>query len=507
MDEPNAKHPEHEEIIQPVRPRIDDASSLPPLATRPGDERRTMWPVAAVLAVLLVVVLGVFLLLPDWVADQEQQQAAEPAEPVEVLPGTPAEPVLSAEEVEQLRAQAEALLASLLPQQARLGELSAPSWGEETWIEYEESARAGDDAYLANDFQDAVPAYARALEVGEVLLARSASIIDAAVRAGSAALEAGNATLAAEQYRLVLEIEPENATARRGLERAERLPEVLRLTRHGETSERDGALEDAASAFRDALVIDSDWEPARSALATVQQRLQNRGFEGFMSQGFSALGEDDFDEALERFTAALAVRPGSEEAMAGKLQAEQGQRLDQIALLEARAIVAEAAERWARAIEFYESALETDATLIFAQEGLERARRRGDLDSKLAYLLENPSLLFDDTILADAQTLLADAQSVTESGPRLTEQSAELERLLRLASTPIPIELQSDEQTEVTVYRVGVLGTFAQTTLELRPGTYTAIGSRDGYRDVRETFTILPGRPLEPVRVECSEPI
>ena len=103
--------------------------------------------------------------------------------------------------------------------------------------------------------------------------------------------------------------------------------------------------------------------------------------------------------------------------------------------------------------------------------------------------------------------MLADAQGVGEAGPRLTEQSAELERLLRLASTPIAIELQSDELTEVTVYRVGELGTFAQTTLELRPGTYTAIGSRDGYRDVRQTFTILPGRPLEPVRVECSEPI
>ncbi len=507
MDETNTQHPEHEEIIRPVKPQIQNARSLPPLAAQPGDERRALWPVATVLSGLLIVALGVVFLLPRWVAEQQAQQAAEPADPVEVVPEAPAEPVLSAEELEQLRVQAEALLADLLPQQARLGELSVESWGEETWEEYEAAARAGDDAYLANDFQDAVPAYTRALEIGEVLLGRSVSIIDSALEAGRAALEAGDSVLAAEQFRIVLEIEPENATARHGLERAERLPEVLRLTRQGDNLERDGALEDAASAFRDALAIDPQWLPARSSLANVENRLRNREFDDLMSQGFSALAEEDYDDALERFTAALALRPSSDEAMAGRLQAEQGQRLDQIALIEARAIVAEATERWARAIEFYESALEMDETLVFAREGLERARRRGDLDSKLAYLLQNPNLLFDDTVLADAQVLLGDAQSIAEPGPRLTEQSAELERLLRLASTPIEIELQSDGLTEVTVYRVGKLGTFAQTTLELRPGTYTAVGSRDGYRDVRETFTILPGRPLEPVRVVCSEPI
>jgi len=89
----------------------------------------------------------------------------------------------------------------------------------------------------------------------------------------------------------------------------------------------------------------------------------------------------------------------------------------------------------------------------------------------------------------------------------LAEQTDELARLIKLASTPIAIELESDELTEVTVYRVGPLGAFAQTTLELRPGTYTAIGSRDGFRDVRTTFTILPGKSLAPIRVACIEPI
>ncbi|HSG65489.1 MAG TPA: hypothetical protein VLD39_10825, partial [Gammaproteobacteria bacterium] len=164
-------------------------------------------------------------------------------------------------------------------------------------------------------------------------------------------------------------------------------------------------------------------------------------------------------------------------------------------------------ELWDQAIAQYEAALGEDQALVFAQQGLARARARADLDSKLSHLLSNPNLLFDDGVLADAGTLLADARGVTDPGPRLTEQTSELDRLLRLASTPVSVELESDQLTAVTVYRVGPLGTFARRTLELRPGTYTAVGSRDGFRDVRATFTVLPGRALEPVRIACVEPI
>ena len=92
---------------------------------------------------------------------------------------------------------------------------------------------------------------------------------------------------------------------------------------------------------------------------------------------------------------------------------------------------------------------------------------------------------------------------MTPAGPRLGEQVEALEALLRLATTPLPVQLQSDEQTEVTLYRVGRLGQFLVKDVELRPGAYTAVGSRPGYRDVRRTFTVLPGQRLDPIRVEC----
>ena len=505
MEDSAPQNPSHEETIVPVRPGLKGAK---PVAPREERSMVTRTPILGIsLGALLVVAAVVIFVLPDWVAEQQSQEpVTEVVEPAEVLV-EPAGPVLTAEELEALREEAERLLALLLPQQARLDAQTVSDWGGEDFEQYQASSREGDDAYLDDLFQDAIPAYTRAHELGEALLTRSVDLIDAALAAGQEALEVGNSTVAAEQFQLVLAIEPENARAQAGLLRAERLPEVLALMGRGGESEQAGRLEEAAQAFRDALELDELWAPARSALTSVNARLQARRFDSLMSQGFGALADQEYGDAYDFFGAAIGIRRDSREALDGQAQAEQGQKLDQIALVEARALAFERRELWEQAIRLYRDLLETDATLTFAQEGLERTQLRGDLDLKLTNLIENPNLLFDDRILNDANELLADARAVAEVGPRLEEQTANLGRLVRLASTPVAVELHSDAMTEVTLFRVGALGNFNVKQVELRPGTYTLVGSRIGFRDVRETFTVLPGRKLAPILVQCVESI
>ncbi len=494
----------HEETIIPVRPGL--ARVKPIVAAERKDSRHSRLLVAAALVASVLLALAVIFVLPAWVAEQQPDEPVVAA-PVEVLPEVLQGPVLTAAELATLREQAEELLAALLAQQDRLDGLAVAAWGEDAWEEYQQWSRAGDDAYLANAFQDAVPAYADALQIGERLLGRSAEIIAVALSAGNAAHDAGNARLALEQFQLVVGIEAGNAPAQAGLERAERLPEVLVLVQQGTEFERQGNLEEAAQAFRAALRLDSSWAPARSALSAVTARIQNRRFEIQMSQGLVALAEEEFADAYELFGEALTLRPDSAEALDGQIQAEQGQKLEQIALVEARALAFERRELWERAIQLYRDLLATDATLVFAQAGLARSVLRADLDAKLVNLIGRPTLLFDDRVLADAGTLVADARNVENPGPRLEGQIADLDRLVALASTLVTVELHSDELTNVTLFRVGSLGTFAVTQVQIRPGNYTVVGSRRGYRDIRATFTVLPGRELAPVDVRCIEPI
>jgi tetratricopeptide (TPR) repeat protein len=263
----------------------------------------------------------------------------------------------------------------------------------------------------------------------------------------------------------------------------------------------------ALASYRAALAIDSQWEAASVGVAEVNRVLRDGEFERLLSAGFSALTSEDFAEARERFEAALALRPSSREAREGIAQAEEGAQLDKIQLTEARALAFERRELWDQAIALYRSVLESDPTLVFAQTGLERANARAGLDAKMRNLIDNPNLLLGDTVLTDARALLAAAAAEEQKGAVLEGQIAALSRLVEMASAPIPVRLTSDQLTNVTLYRVGTLGAFATRDVELRPGTYTAIGSRDGYRDVRQTFTVRPGRNLPPISVVCVEPI
>ena len=47
---------------------------------------------------------------------------------------------------------------------------------------------------------------------------------------------------------------------------------------------------------------------------------------------------------------------------------------------------------------------------------------------------------------------------------------------------------------------------YQQQILTLRPGTYTAVGMRNGFRDVRIQFEVKPGQ-LNAVDVRCIEAI
>jgi len=86
------------------------------------------------------------------------------------------------------------------------------------------------------------------------------------------------------------------------------------------------------------------------------------------------------------------------------------------------------------------------------------------------------------------------------------QQVSELDQLLGVAVTPVRVMLESDNLTDVTVFKVGRLGVFSSRTLELRPGAYTAVGSRPGYRDVRRNFRVSPGNDAAVV-VRCEERI
>ena len=82
-----------------------------------------------------------------------------------------------------------------------------------------------------------------------------------------------------------------------------------------------------------------------------------------------------------------------------------------------------------------------------------------------------------------------------------------VESLLATAATPVRVAIESDSATEVVIYHVGALGAFARREVELAPGTYTVLGSRAGYRDVRRELKVRPGEAPAALIVRCEDRI
>jgi len=224
-------------------------------------------------------------------------------------------------------------------------------------------------------------------------------------------------------------------------------------------------------------------------------------------EGFAALGAGQLDKARRSFEKARALRPDGPEALDGLRRVDAARAGRAFAVRRAEAEDLEDEERWQDALDAYDAVLRQDGSQAWAQEGRARAGARLQLGDSLQALIDHPDRLANPRLRDDAAVLLQSAQQQPVSGPVLRTQIARLTALLPALDKPVRLSLVSDNHTQVTISSVGTFGSFARRDIELRPGRYTVIGTRDGYREVRRDITVSPGEESLTVNVICSEPI
>ena len=236
-----------------------------------------------------------------------------------------------------------------------------------------------------------------------------------------------------------------------------------------------------------------------------QPSVADRQYVDAMSNGLAALENRQWLAAQDAFALASRLRPEAPEVADGLARARAGQRRESVATNLRRAREFEQNEAWREAEEMYSAILAIDPESAPALDGRKRTETRAALDEKVEFHLANPGRLSTATVFDDAASCLEEALETVPSGPRLRGQIARLQVLLEHVSTPVAVVLESDAQTEIMVYRVGRLGTFTRRELNLKPGAYTVVGSRSGYRDVRLQLVVTPGTPPKPLVVRCTD--
>ena len=248
-------------------------------------------------------------------------------------------------------------------------------------------------------------------------------------------------------------------------------------------------------------------KPEPVAHGTSRETNTEQAFTRAMSDGIAALARRDYRSAREAFQRANGIRPGAPQPADGLAQADEGLNLQAIAEHREKALAFEKLEGWRKAAAQYQAVMGLDPTIRFAQEGKARALERAELSERLEFHLKNPSRLSDDNVLAEASALLAAASGIDPAGPELSRQRRGLGSLVAIASSRVQVVFESDNLTDVMVYKTGRLGKFTRRELDLRPGSYTVVGSRRGYKDVQRQLVVEAGAAPKPFEVRCEEKI
>ena len=437
---------------------------------------------------------------PQTVSEQNHAVPKKTPAMPEVLPEKAPDPAKLAAEKDQ----AEQKLADFMQVKQELEAKGVSQWANEAYREMMQLSEEADRFLVENDYIAAAGKYEAAATKAQVLAGRVEPTLKQLLDEGRMALNQGNAELAQQKFNVALLIDPNNALAQQSLQRARKLEAVMRLMKSGNRHEKDGNTSFAHADYQEALQLDPESKEARKALARIKGQIKDREFQALMSEGLTALHNNNYELARVKLLKAKSFRPNSREAKDALAQVDQSIRLANIESYRQKAIAAEQAENWEQALNAYQQALKIDPNVQFAELGKHRSLKFIRIDKRINFFLKQPAVLEADHQLGNAIQLIAEIEKINPKGPRLKDQFDKLTRLVDAAQTPVKIILESDNFTEVAVYKVGKLGRFASQELSLRPGTYTVVGTRDGYQDVRKKIIINPGQSPIRIAVKCE---
>ena len=511
----------HNEQVQPTR--FDPAPPPEPATEASTAVQATggapSWVVPALLGLLLAAAVVVFW-LPGKVS---APQSADPAASVTAAKETTAadngagkgKATEATEEASpwsdaqlaKLRKDAQDVLGELLDVQFRLEERSVSVWAEQAFGSATTTAERGDSEYKERKFIEAKASYEDALAQLLALEAGIPNAFDEQLEVARLAIESGDADAATTALELAALIEPGEPRLAPMQARLASLPALLEQLASAATSEAEGDLAGAEQTLKVATGLDPAHQRAATELERVSAAYNAQQFNDAMSDGYAALDESRFDTARGAFRRADTLQPGSSEAASAMQEVAAAETAAKLGRLQRQGSSYESEEKWQEAVKAYNTALAIDSNILFAREGLARSEPRARLHKQFQAAIDEPNRLSDTAVAETTEKLLRQARNLTPKGPVLSRQLDQLDTLLKLANTPIDVTLRSDLETEVIVYKVARLGRFEQHRLQLRPGKYTAVGTRTGYRDVRRNFEISHQNPIGPVTIACTEKI
>ena len=415
--------------------------------------------------------------------------------------------VLDDLEIQQAKTRSEELLTKIIELEGNLEEHAVKKWAAEEFSESVEQGRIGDEYFRRQQYMQATESFQIAVDNLENLQQRIHPTFERAILRGEQALTQGDQPAAVQQFELAKAIFPQDTRAINGIQRAATLEQLFDLLQRGNSFEFHNQLLQAKLVYQEAVELDSLSTEARDAFVRVDEKLKNEEFNRMIATGYQDLQNRQYADARAAFNAAKKLKPSANEANIGLNKVAASIREEKVTNLIFEAEHFVQLQQWPQAASSYEKVLKINKNHKDAKQGLQDSDAKAQIFKDLKVSLSSAHLLYETNVLNNAEQVLASTAKIELPGSIIEQHAKQLQQLVRVATTPISVELISDNKTEVVVFKVKRLGKFDRYELQLRPGPYTIVGTRDGFRDVRKTIQITHDSKLTSFSVECEESI
>lgn len=380
-------------------------------------------------------------------------------------------------------------------------------WAEADYQQITTAITRADEALTEEKFFEATELYLQVLNDLQLLLDSKQKRYDDAIADGLQALSKADDQEAIKLFDQALAIDPLSIEAQSGKKRAATIATVAAIYQEAQALEKAGNLREAAAKLENLLLLDKAYKPAADSLERIQAKRQEQLFQTDMDSLIDALENNNLASARKSLESLKSMGMHQDQVdQAEKLLVEH----EELAFIATHRQIADdqqAAEQWQQALATYNKILAVAPEALFAVNGRAETAKRFKLDSALNDTISRPHRLQDEQQRTAAIQLLDYARQLSPKGPRLESQIDTLEILITRAGTAVAVILESDNQTDISIYHIGRIGRFFSKQINLRPGSYTVVGSKIGYRDVRKTIEIGPEKAVNRFIIRCEEPI
>ncbi len=256
-----------------------------------------------------------------------------------------------------------------------------------------------------------------------------------------------------------------------------------------------------------ALVLEGKKEKSKTQKKAPTSYAKGRQFERLMGKAMEAVHKGQLKRAEALLMDAKRILPNYPALFELKDQIKAAKDACRLRRLLEKAQRAMDEEEWEKAASLFKKALLIEPGSVTARDGLKSALKLSKLMEELKRINRDPFLLGSLAFKKKIEKLIAASISNPDCGPKTRNLISRAKTTIDLFDTPKKVHLYSDGKTDVIIYRVGRLGRFRSRLIKLRPGVYTLLGRRPGFRDERAELKVSPFEANTTLTLSCRQRI